>query len=142
MKCEICGELEDNHGGKHHEFSSDGQLVQTKSSAKKGVGQRPVEEEAGTSDSIAGDEGPVEHPGPPAPEMAPGPFPADPVLRMALIMKGVISPDDLATAEQIIAASSGQSIASVVLKRSLGSSEGVKDDKLPTTRRKRKGTEN
>jgi hypothetical protein len=39
------------------------------------------------------------------------PFPFDPVLRMALIRKGVITPDDLRDAELAIQATTGQMIA-------------------------------
>lgn len=75
--CSMCGVTEANHTGRRHPFVPEGQHAGTDWLKQK---QTTPEESAA-----------------PQPQMSSLPF--DPVLRLALINKGVLSTDDLTSAE-------------------------------------------
>jgi hypothetical protein len=83
--CGMCGVPEEGHEGRRHPFTPEGVDAGT-----DWLKQKQTTPEASAA---------------PQPQMSS--FPFDPVLRLALINKGVLTPDDLTQAEQQIKAIGG-----------------------------------
>lgn len=97
VRCQICQLPEYEHSGRHHAFSAPGTPVDTSQFNRR----RPVSDDRGdvratTYETPTGDAGASRG------GVMTGPF--DPVLRQALVDKGIITPEDLQVAAQKIAA--------------------------------------
>lgn len=83
-KCTACGRSPDDHQGMRHPFSAKGSSTSWLKPQKERMSE------------------PVNVTAPRTPSLPQSVMPFDPVLRQALIAKGVITPDDLDVAEKII----------------------------------------
>lgn len=83
-KCTVCGRSPDDHQGVRHPFSVKGSSTSWLKPQKERMSE------------------PVNVTAPRMPSLPQSVMPFDPVLRQALIAKGVITPDDLDAAEKII----------------------------------------
>lgn len=97
LRCQICQLPEYEHSGKHHAFSPPGTPVDTAQFARRRPGLAdPGDVRAVTYETPRGDAGASRG------AVMTGPF--DPVLRQALVDKGIITPEDLQAAAAKIAA--------------------------------------
>lgn len=95
--CIVCGMTRDNHAGKKHTFNPPGVRVDVSQFNRKPVSPPPVSMPGVDRDGRVID----------APRTTHVQFPFDPILRMALINKGLLTHDDLILAEQQMHAVSG-----------------------------------
>jgi hypothetical protein len=94
--CTMCGTSRDNHAGRRHTFTPVGTRVDT---AQFGPNRAERARE--------GDDTPRRHQTAWGTSQAP-PAMGDPVLRQALVDKGILTPDDLMAAAEKISAITGQ----------------------------------
>lgn len=90
-RCQICKIPRRDHQGRVHAFAPQGAPVDVSQFARKRPGALSRDDDATPTEQI------------PTDDLSVSPQPFDPVLRMALIDKGIITPDDLVQAQRKIA---------------------------------------